>query len=193
VAGQRAGEQLSFLCACGKKSIGLKTLGCCRSCYDRRHHSLRFFRGMRERVLERDRLRCRACGARSHLVVHHRDGSNEPDGLVTLCIRCHTRIHCSSGLRHWLSGTLLRLWRELHRRDPVQLQLAFKNAARNTAVRKTPPKKRACRQPSYPSRICNVLRPQSGRSWNRGVGAAISVRNSGREGVGKKEPWNGAE
>src|SRR5713226_6442033 len=61
VAGQRAGEQLSFLCACGKKSIELKTLGCCRTCYDRRHHSLRFFGGMRERVLERDRLRCRAC------------------------------------------------------------------------------------------------------------------------------------
>ncbi len=130
VAGQRAGEQLSFLCACGKKSIELKTLGCCRTCYDRRHHSLRFFGGMREQVLERDRLRCRACGARSRLVVHHRDGSNEPDGLVTLCIRCHTRIHCSSGLRHWLSGTLLRLWRELHRRGPVQLQFAFKNAAK---------------------------------------------------------------
>ena len=130
MAGQRAGEQLSFFCGCGKKSIELKRLGCCRTCYDRRHHSLRFFGGMRERVLERDRLRCRACGARSRLVVHHRDGSNEPDGLVTLCIRCHTRIHRSSGLRHWLSGTLLRLWRELHRRDPVQLQLAFKNAAK---------------------------------------------------------------
>jgi len=131
VAGQRAGEQLSFLCACGKKSIELKRLGCCRTCYDRRHHSLRFFGGMRERVLERDRLRCRACGARSRLVVHHRDGSNEPDGLVTLCIRCHTRIHRSSGLRHWLSGTSLGLWRELHRRDPMQLQLAFKNAAKH--------------------------------------------------------------
>ena len=28
--------QLSFLCPCGSR-IALKTLGCCRSCYDRRH------------------------------------------------------------------------------------------------------------------------------------------------------------
>ena len=40
--------QLSFLCPCGKR-IALKALGCCRSCYDRRHHSLRFFGGLRER------------------------------------------------------------------------------------------------------------------------------------------------
>ena len=64
--------QLSFLCPCGKR-IALKALGCCRSCYDRRHHSLRFFGGLRERVLERDRFRCRGCGKRSALVVHHRD------------------------------------------------------------------------------------------------------------------------
>jgi len=102
VAVQRAGGQLSFLCACGKKSIELKTLGCCRVCYDRQYHSLRFFGGIRERVLERDRYRCRACGTRSRLVVHHRDGRNEPDLLITLCIRCHTRIHRSSGFRHWL-------------------------------------------------------------------------------------------
>jgi hypothetical protein len=134
VAVQRAGGQLSFLCACGKKSIELKTLGCCRVCYDRQYHSLRFFGGIRERVLERDRYRCRACGTRSRLVVYHRDGRNEPDLLITLCIRCHTRIHRSSGFRHWLSGTLLRLWRELHRRDPVQLQLVLKNGARTAPV-----------------------------------------------------------
>jgi hypothetical protein len=125
---RRAGEQLSFLCACGKKSIELKTLGCCRACYDRRYHSMRFFGGMREGVLTRDRYRCRGCGGRSRLVVHHRAGSNEPGLLVTLCIRCHTRVHSASGLRHWLTGTLLRLWRELHRHDPVQFQLAFRDA-----------------------------------------------------------------
>src|SRR5712692_7006438 len=50
---ERRGQsvQLSFLCPCGKR-IALKTLGCCRSCYDRRHHSLRFFGGLREHVLE---------------------------------------------------------------------------------------------------------------------------------------------
>jgi len=119
--------QLSFLCPCGKR-IALKALGCCRSCYDRRHHSLRFFGGLRERVMERDRFRCRGCGKRSALVVHHRDRHNSANLLVTLCIRCHIRIHHSSGLRYWFSEMLVRLWRELHPNDPVQLQLTFRKA-----------------------------------------------------------------
>ena len=119
--------QLSFLCPCGKR-IALKALGCCRACYDRRHHSLRFFGGLREHVMERDRFRCRGCGKRSALVVHHRDRHNRANLLVTLCIRCHIRIHHSSGLRYWFSEMLVRLWRELHPNDPVQLQLTFRNA-----------------------------------------------------------------
>jgi hypothetical protein len=127
IEGRGQPVQLSFLCPCGKR-IALKALGCCRSCYDRRHHSLRFFGGLRERVLERDRFRCRGCSKRSALVVHHRDRRNRADLLVTLCIRCHIRIHHSSGLRYWFSEMLVRLWRELHPNDPVQLQLSFRNA-----------------------------------------------------------------
>jgi hypothetical protein len=126
--------QLSFLCPCGKR-IALKALGCCRSCYDRRHHSLRFFGGLRERVLERDRFRCRGCGKRSALVVHHRDRYNRANVLVTLCIRCHIRIHHSSGLRYWFSEMLVRLWRELHPNEPMQLQLALRKTAKKDASR----------------------------------------------------------
>jgi hypothetical protein len=123
-----AGAQLALLCACGKSSIAVKRLGCCRSCYDRRHHSLRFFGGLRELVLERDRFRCRGCGVSSALVVHHRTPDNRTETLITLCIRCHLRVHRSSGSRYWFPHMLLRLWRELHRREPVQLQLALENA-----------------------------------------------------------------
>lgn len=126
----KEGHQLSFFCACSKAPIEMKTLACCRRCYDRRHHSLRFFGGMRERVLERDRLRCRACGGRRRLLVHHRDQSNEPDLLVTLCIRCHVRVHRSLGVRYWLSDLLLKLWRELHQHEPMQLQLALRFVAK---------------------------------------------------------------
>ncbi len=128
---ERQGQsvQLSFLCPCGKR-IALKALGCCRSCYDRRHHSLRFFGGLREHVLQRDRFRCRGCGKRSALVVHHRDRCNRANLLVTLCIRCHLRIHHSSGLRYWFSEMLMRSWRELHPNDPVQLQLTFRKAGK---------------------------------------------------------------
>ncbi len=130
------GVQLSLLCSCGKR-IALKALGCCRSCYDRRHHSLRFFGGLRERVLERDRFRCRGCGKRSALVVHHRERRNRANLLVTLCIRCHIRIHRSSGLRYWFSEMLVRLWRELHPNDPVLLQLTFGNAGKKEILEKT--------------------------------------------------------
>ena len=118
---------MSLLCPCGKR-IALKALGCCRSCYDRRYHSLRFFGGLRERVLKRDRFRCRGCGKPSALVVHHRDRYNQADLLVTLCIRCHIRIHRSSELRCWFSTMLVRLWRELHPNVSMQLQLTFRKA-----------------------------------------------------------------
>ena len=42
-ARRQKGHQLSFLCVCGKKPIELKTLGCCRRCYDR-GYTLRGFR-----------------------------------------------------------------------------------------------------------------------------------------------------
>jgi hypothetical protein len=42
------------------------------------------------------------------LVVHHRDRHNRANLLVTLCIRCHIRIHHSSGLKYWFSETLVR-------------------------------------------------------------------------------------
>lgn len=125
-----AGEQLALLCGCGKP-IEVKRLGCCHSCYERRRHSLRFFGGLRERVLERDRLRCRGCGTEVSLVVHHRTSENRAESLITLCIRCHMRIHHSSGSRYWFPRMLLRLWRELHRREPVQLQLTLEDIGKN--------------------------------------------------------------
>jgi hypothetical protein len=80
-------------------------------------------------VLERDRFRCRGCGSkRWALVIHHRDGHNRTDLLVTSCIRCHVRIRHSLGLKYWFSTLLLRLWRELHPNEPMQLQLTFEKA-----------------------------------------------------------------
>ena len=131
IEGRGQAVQLSLLCACGSR-IALKNLGYCRSCYDRRHHSLRFFGGLRERVLVRDRFRCRGCGKRSALVVHHRDRRNRTNLLVTLCIRCHVRIHRSSGLKYWFPEILLRLWREVHRMRRCNSNFPFKMSRRRT-------------------------------------------------------------
>jgi len=140
--------QLSFLCSCGAKTIELKTLGCCRSCYDRQYRSLRLFGGLRDRVLKRDGFRCRSCGTRSRLLVHHRDKCNEEELLLTLCIGCHMRVHYSYGLRHWLPAMLLRLWREWHEGEPVQLQLSLESVAVNVAA---PVKKAKMPKVSVPS------------------------------------------
>ena len=52
-------------------------------------------------VKARDGFRCRNCGSRDHLEVHHirqrKDGgSNRPDNLITLCHECHARHHDGS-------------------------------------------------------------------------------------------------
>lgn len=68
-----------------------------------------FFGGNRTFVLERDNWQCRNCGMsqEQHMVlfnrslaVHHIDGNgynkkeknNDPDNLITYCLRCHARL-----------------------------------------------------------------------------------------------------
>jgi len=117
--------QLDLFCTCGRRPVELKGPGCCRLCYYGRHRSLRFFGGLREAVLRRDRFRCRACGSSVRLVVHHRNADNQKRRLITLCIGCHTRVHRWGALRRWVPQVLLKLWRERHRHQPLQLQLPF--------------------------------------------------------------------
>lgn len=45
----------------------------------------------------------------------------KPRVLVTLCRRCHVRIHRSLGVRYWLSGLLLNVWRELDQHEQMQI------------------------------------------------------------------------
>ena len=74
--------QLDLLCACGRRPVELKVLGCCRLCYHGRYHSLRWFGGLRELILKRDRFRCRLCGVGRPLVVHHGDERNAKPHLA---------------------------------------------------------------------------------------------------------------
>jgi hypothetical protein len=124
----RAAGQLALLCGCGK-AVELRRLGCCRSCYDRRQHSLRFFSGLRERVIRRDGFRCRACGAALRLLVHHRARASDARTLITLCMRCHMRVHRWRWFRHELSAMLAQLWTEVHGGAPLQLQLPLRTAS----------------------------------------------------------------
>lgn len=53
---------------------------------------------IRSKILLRDHFRCQECGYYKHLEVHHivpksKGGGDNPENLVTLCTRCHGRIH----------------------------------------------------------------------------------------------------
>lgn len=55
---------------------------------------------IRARVLKRDNYRCRSCGNKElealdphHFVFRSQSGSDEEDNLITLCRRCHNKIH----------------------------------------------------------------------------------------------------
>jgi hypothetical protein len=121
-AGRLPGQQAAFWCrSCG--SDALVAQGLCRTCYDRRWHSLRYFGGLRDRVLERDRC-CQLCLSEKRLVVHHRQpGQNRPALQITLCRRCHVPIHRRHQLPGVYSELFLQLWREQHPQAPVQLRL----------------------------------------------------------------------
>jgi 5-methylcytosine-specific restriction endonuclease McrA len=60
---------------------------------------------LRKQVLKRDRWRCRNCGSAENLQVHHmnlrsRLGDDCIENLITLCARCHERLHRIAGSRH---------------------------------------------------------------------------------------------
>ena len=58
---------------------------------------------LRAQVLHRDSWRCQFCGAKSNLDIHHQEfrshgGDDTEDNLITLCIKCHSRVHRYDGL-----------------------------------------------------------------------------------------------
>lgn len=112
------------LCRCLERPV--ERAGLCRCCYARQYRSRRFFGGHRDAVLRRDHRRCRACGVDRRIVVHHRQPSvHDRARMITLCARCHARIHHSFVLRCWVTALTVELWRELHPDSPMQLQLAL--------------------------------------------------------------------
>lgn len=67
--------------------------------------------GLRDEVVASDGARCRACGTRQNLHVHHvryrsEGGKHEKSNLVTLCLHCHDMVHSNKRL---YQPALLRL------------------------------------------------------------------------------------
>jgi hypothetical protein len=58
------------------------------------------YRRVKKMVLERDNCKCQICGSNEKLQVHHRKTlreapglSHSMDNLITLCIKCHFKLH----------------------------------------------------------------------------------------------------
>jgi 5-methylcytosine-specific restriction endonuclease McrA len=53
---------------------------------------------LQRQVLARDSWRCQNCGRESYLQVHHLQfrsslGADILDNLITLCVKCHDKLH----------------------------------------------------------------------------------------------------
>ena len=123
-------HQIPLCCPCG--SLQLFCRGFCRACYGRGHRSRSRFAGLREKILARDHHRCRVCGAREQLAVHHRHPRNVPDALITLCAACHARLHRLAALNRWVPEPLSELWAEQHPGVARQIQFPGGRAALQT-------------------------------------------------------------
>jgi 5-methylcytosine-specific restriction endonuclease McrA len=60
--------------------------------------SVKSYRALCRRVLERDGWRCQHCGDSNNLQVHHirrrsKLGADSDENLITLCANCHRRVH----------------------------------------------------------------------------------------------------
>ena len=113
--------QTHLLCGCGGEVD-------CARCRRRARLNREHFSGLRELVLRRDNSQCQACGEIdiTLILVHHRrPGRSTGQRLITLCRRCHVRIHFTYRPRFGFASApiLYLLWRELHRRQPEQFLL----------------------------------------------------------------------
>jgi hypothetical protein len=121
--------QRALLCGCGASIDDAGNALLCAACTRRRQHDRAAFGGLREAALQRDGYQCQACGemdARLVLVHHRKPGRNALKFFLTLCRACHPRIHHTGAPGFAFATTtpiLFVLWRELHRKQPVQLLL----------------------------------------------------------------------
>jgi len=68
------------------------------------------------KILARDGFKCRRCGSREHLTIHHivprkRGGKTEPRNLITLCKKCHDYVELRE-LQNWEAITTLKYEQE---------------------------------------------------------------------------------
>lgn len=82
-------------------------------------------------MLIRDGRQCQGCAELDErlVLVHHRQrGVNRPRRLITLCRRCHPKVHRALQPRVGWPAILRELWREVHPGLAEQLEFSFYGA-----------------------------------------------------------------
>lgn len=100
-------------CRCGRNEI--LAIGLCATCYTLRRQDEEYFGGLREAVLERDQYHCRVCDApgrnKRSIIVHHRvPGRSVLHLMISLCLRCHPKVHCTMAALSAMPLVLLKPW-----------------------------------------------------------------------------------
>lgn len=70
-----------------------------------------YFR-IKQKILKRDDNTCQKCGEATDLIIHHidnDDNNNEFTNLITLCNKCHLRLHKP---HHGVSGSKSPFWKD---------------------------------------------------------------------------------
>ncbi len=115
--------QRSLWCPCG--SDALHARGLCRQCYEDWRRDEKHFAGLRDRALKRDGA-CLVCYRLDQLLVHHRNpGVNRLPLFATLCRGHHNQVHHIRRIWYGIDPKLRQLWLEVHRTQPLQLELAL--------------------------------------------------------------------
>lgn len=122
------GKQRSLYCRCGREKILAN--GFCATCYTLKRQDEEYFRGLLERVFERDGHACRCCGAsgrdKRSIIVHHRiPGTSLLHLMISLCPGCHAKIHRTKAVLSQVEPLLLQLWREQQPHCHEQISLVY--------------------------------------------------------------------
>lgn len=106
--------KLYFYCIKYKKEIALSDCNCCNSFEIKRNKPIKKVSNKRitvtektyNKVMQRDKYKCRLCGTPFNLNEHHivyksedRKLINEPTNLIVLCTKCHALVH--SNKHYW--------------------------------------------------------------------------------------------
>jgi len=70
---------------------------------------------LRDRIFKRDKNKCVKCGTDKGLELHHKDYTIKEKDIVTICRKCHLKIHLRQKFLHQIKKECLELKKKINR------------------------------------------------------------------------------